>query len=328
MQEAWNDLFVRTDARETGPELRYGGFGSPDIIPEGIQPKPPADYITEASYQRYYNNAVYEHQPNTIYVRAKNSSATSGKRGEAFLVMSNPAVVLWPGGEGWTRIKNGAGSYGSSLGEVKPGQIGITEEPFVFVPDESGHRCLVTWLSTPDHPVDKPPPTITEAEKLAKFLVDHPNYAHHNIDIAPDTTGVVTWDRPLDTGTKAGTWRFGLKVTNCQGFEVSFKSGTPLPNGHYIQMLPTKVEQDITYFIDVTDIPENFQTRMFCTYDQKNLVRTDFSVVYVAYLNTPPGHPLYERAVRYADLGASNDGINDRGIPLGSIGVMRGSVKG
>jgi hypothetical protein len=116
-------------------------------------------------------------------VRAKNSSPSGKKLGQAYLAMSNPAVVIWPGGDGWTRIPNTSGSYASSLGDVGPGGIGVTDEPFVFTPDEFGHRCLVSWLSTTDHPVDKPPPRIDNCDD-PKYLVEHPNYAHHNIDIA------------------------------------------------------------------------------------------------------------------------------------------------
>src|SRR5258707_69382 len=105
MATAWQDLFVRTDVSETSPDSRRGGFGSPDIIPVGTTPANPSDFTTAQSYATYYNQPVLEGKPNYIYVRAKNAAATGPNKGQAFLVMSNPAIVLWQGGDDWTRIK-------------------------------------------------------------------------------------------------------------------------------------------------------------------------------------------------------------------------------
>src|ERR1041384_6024979 len=150
--EQWNDLFVRTDVSETSPDSRVGGLASPDIIPVGTKLQSPTDFATAASYGKYYQNA-----PNYIYVRAKNSSAEPAT-GTVKLVMCNPAVVLWPGGDNWTPLLTATGSDHCDLTDVPSQGIGVTGDggpetaPFVIVPKESGHRCLVTWLSTTKHP--------------------------------------------------------------------------------------------------------------------------------------------------------------------------------
>src|SRR6516164_3621091 len=116
MSEEWNDLFVRTDLSETSPEVRKGGFGSPDIIPAGTEIKiPPSTYTTDTSYGLYYNNSFVQKSTNYIFVRAKNSSQTLSKSGNAQLVLTNPAIILWPGGDGWTRIRTSKGRNESPL---------------------------------------------------------------------------------------------------------------------------------------------------------------------------------------------------------------------
>src|SRR5689334_1994300 len=96
----WRDLYVRTALGE-GPNNRVGGLGSPDVIPTGSTPVDASVFATEQSYNQYYNLPFQGGKANYIYVRAKNAGFDANT-GQAFLVMSNPAIVLWPGGKGWT----------------------------------------------------------------------------------------------------------------------------------------------------------------------------------------------------------------------------------
>ena len=338
----WNDLFVRTDVSETSPVVRVGGLGSPDIIPAGTSPTNPDQYLTEASYRTYYNLPLQGGQPNYIYVRARNSSSTAPKKGQAFLVMSNPAIVLWPGGDQWTRIKSGKGNYYSPLepSPTSPNGICVTKsDPFTFVPAESGHRCLVTWLSTQDHPHPDPPPRITTVPELAKFLVDNPNYAHHNIDIVPNSAGSVTQQQPFSSGTIDAEWTFGIRTVNCAGFDVYFTEPTPLPGNTFITLARTTIPQTplnkpFTVTVDNINVPANWDTTFFYTYDQRGLQPANFSVTFVAFYSVAPGHALYEVATPYELFGVPTDrikkhnsGADFRGIQVGSIGVMHGTVR-
>jgi hypothetical protein len=328
MAEEWNDLFLRTDLSETSPAKRVGGLGSPDIIPAGTSPSDPYIYTTPESYARYYNQPLMQNVPNYIYVRAKNSSSSSPKFGEVGLTMSNPSIVLWPGGDGWTVIKTAEGRDRSPITSTAPGKVGVTTDPFVFVPSEFGHRCLASWVSTPDHPIIGLPPKITSMDALAKFLIAHPNYAHHNIDIVQDTTGKVTRVDPYTQGDKGCTVVFGIQTVGCKGFKVSFTCGKQLPDGKFINLNEYTVTTDdsITITID-RDVPAGFQADIAYTYDQMNLKPEKFSVTFVAYFDVPPTHELYEFALPYEHLGvanAANYGAN-RGIQVGSIGVMKGA---
>jgi hypothetical protein len=337
MAADWNDLFVRTDVSETSPMNRRGGLGSPDIIPVGTSPKNPDQYLTEDSYRTYYNLPLQAGDPNYIFVRARNSSPTSPKKGQAFLVMSNPAIVLWPGGDQWTRIKTGKGNYYSQLepDPVAANGICITKsDPFTFVPNESGHRCLVTWLSTQDHPHPEPPPRIDNVSALAQFLIENPNYAHHNIDIAPNNSGSITQTKPFSSGTLVAQWTFGIQTVNCAGFDVYFSESTPLPDGKYITLSKTTIPEvppgkPFTATVDNIDVPANWDTTFFYTYDQRGLHPENFSVTFVAFYSVPPGHPLYEFASPYEDFGVPKERIQSdfRGIQVGSIGVMHGTVR-
>ncbi|MDQ3205442.1 MAG: hypothetical protein M3Q40_02800 [Pseudomonadota bacterium] len=327
----WNDLFVRTSLSETSPEGRVGGLSSPDIIPYGIIPVDPSTFTSDDSYKNFVSTVPFQQgQPNYIYVRAKNSSPTTAAKGQAFLVLTNPAVVLWPGGDGWTQILTNNGLAYSSLdpSPTGSGAIAVTTDPFVYKPLDSGHRCLVTWLSTQAHPVPAPPPRITDMNALVKFLIDHPNYAHHNIDIAPDTTGAVTTTKPFNSGTQPFSWRVGLQVTNCKGFDVSFSSSEPLEGGGYITMKPVTVQQDdtIAYLLGPFNLPASWDTQINYTYQTHGLSKDNFSVTLVAYFDVDPTHELWHHAKPYTELGipAQHAPKDRRGITVGSVAMMKG----
>jgi len=338
MAEKWNDLFVRTDVLETSPENRKGNLGSPDIIPAGKVPVDPAQYTTEASYRQYYNNSLYQNVPNYIYVRAKNASQTLPKSGKANLVLTNPAIIVWPGGDGWTRIKNGQGSYESQLksagsSEIGPNKIGVTDDAFVYVPDQFGHRCLVTWLDTTDHPHPEPPPKITTVSELVKFLAANPNYAHHNIDIVPDTTGKVTKQSPYSQMDEAATVRITLNTVNCKGFRIGYNCPTPLRPNDYITLggADGLLVTDESFSAEREfDIPKNFQGDIYYFWNSNNLKPEPFSVSLIAYTVTRPGHPVYELCLPHHHFGFQKENENDdrRFYPIGSVTVMRGTVWG
>lgn len=329
----WNDLFVRTDLSERTPDNRVGGLSSPDIIPVGITPKDPSQYTTESSYETFASNEPFQSgQANYIYVRAKNSAASTPAVGQAYLVLTNPAVVLWPGGDGWTQIQTNNHKDASPLqpSPTDGGAISVTTDPFVYVPPDTGHRCLVTWLSTKSHPVKDPPPRITDINALIKFLQEHPNYAHHNIDIAANTTGAVTCSKPFSSGTAPTQWRCGLQVTNCKGFTVSFSSTLLLPDGSTFGLLPTDVSQNstIAYLTGRTEIPANWDTYMNYTYETHGLQPDNFEVTFVSYVDVGPEHELWDVAKPYEHFGvpAEHAPKDSRGIVVGSVGLMKGSV--
>jgi len=337
MSEPWNDLYVRTDLSETSPDSnRQGGLGSPDIIPAGTKPVASSDYVTDASYNTAYSNSLYQNTINYIYVRAKNSSTTLTKSGKANLVLTNPAVVLWPGGDGWTRLMAG-GSYASPLlqagsSDIEPGAIGVTDTPFEYVPDYSGHRCLVTWLDTADHPNPNPPPKITEISELVKFLKAHPNYAHHNIDIVPTSTGKGVLPKPYTQGNVGEEMRFEMTVKDCAGFVVSFSCATPIGEGKYIVMNDTTVPAQPNPFGAFGDffIPANWQGTINLSWDAKGLTPPagkDFIGLKV-YLITRPGHEVYHLCHPHGHFGWARDSASDdtRFYPVGSVAVMTAPI--
>lgn len=334
MAEKWNDLFVRTDLSETSPEGRKGGLGSPDIIPAGTKPVSPGQYTTDTSYGQYYNNSLYQNLPNYIYVRAKNSSQTLSKSGKARLVLTDPAIILWPGGDGWTRIKNSKGSYESPLTsagspDIGPNKIGVTEDPFLYTPSDFGHRCLVTWLDTTDHPDPGPPPKITKMDDLVRFLKEHENYAHHNIDIVADTSGRHTKSKSYTQGPESKTIRFTLTTVNCKGFVIGYNCATPIAPDKYIIFEDTEVNtNDKTGYHKDFEIPANFQADIVYFFDQKNLRPETFSVTLGAHVVSQPGDAIYELCFPPEHFGFTKASPNDesRFYPVGSVTAMRGTV--
>lgn len=336
----WNDLFVRTDLSETSPLNRVGGLSSPDIIPWGTQPTVPSNFTTDSSYKTYVSTTGFlSGKPNYIYVRARNSSATTNAVGEASLVLTNPALVLWPGGDDWTFLKTNSGSSASRLliggnASIPPNGIAVTEDPFVYVPPDSGHRCLVTWLSTKAHPVTQPPPKITSAEELVKFLKDNPNYAHHNLDIAPNTTGARTFVAPFSTGTQNGVWACGFRFKNCKGFVLSFSSSEPMPNDEYLKMDPFPVQNndELTVLKRNLKLDKNWNININCTVETNNLEPDGWSVEFIAEVevNSFNNPELMAFATPlHADFGVDLDEVAALGIRtvrVGSLGIINGDT--
>jgi hypothetical protein len=252
---------------------------------------------------------------------------SSEKSGSANLVLTNPAIVIWPGGDGWTRIQTASGSNSSELqaagsASIKPGKIGATTDPFVYVPNESGHRCVVTWLDTVDHPEPSPPPKITTMSELVKFLVDHPNYAHHNIDIAPVQTTRVTKKKPYTQQDEAETVRFTLATRNCKGFVIGYSCGTEISPGKFIELKDTPVTDDEFNVFKEFPIPANFQSDIYYWYDMKGLSPGDFSVSLQASIVTLPGHPVYDLCRPAEYFGQTSDGPDKRFYVIGSVTMM------
>jgi hypothetical protein len=334
MDEPWNDLYVRTDLNETSPTGRVGGLSSPDVIPVGPNPQGSSQYLTQESYGKRYTQPFYQGVPNYIFVRAKNSSASKTKSGKANLVLTNPAVVLWPGTEGWTRLK-ADGNYESPIlrngsSDIGPGEVGITETPFVYIPSENGHRCLVTWLDTLDHPEGNPPPTITNMSDLVRFLKDHPNYAHHNIDIAPATTKKITTTKRYTQQDAEEEMRFELSAVNCVGFGIGYSCGKPIAPDTYIVLneviVPsTPADKPFSVYLDFK-IPPLWYGDINYYWDAKTLTPPgNDSVTFKAYLKAQPGHEVYDLCFPAEHFGFAkeNEADESRFYPVGSVSAMR-----
>jgi hypothetical protein len=325
----WNDLFVRTSLGERSPDGRVG-LSSPDIVRAGVSPMDPFELTREDNYQTYPRSKPFPQRafPNYLYVRAKNSAANTPAEGRAYLVVTNPALVLWPGSEGWTQVRtiNQAEAGTLQPRPINGGSIAVTTDPFVYVPADTGHRCLVTWLSTRSHPLSQLP-QIERMDQLVRFMKDTRNYAYHSIDIA-STDGAVTQSIPFSSGTMSFSLRCGLQVTRCKGFTVSFSSGTPLPGGGYIGLAATDVLQDetVVYLSAAAELPANWDTHFNYTYRTNDLRPVDFEVTLVAYFDVGPEHPFWDFAKPYEHFGvpAGQAPKDRRGIVVGSIGVKAG----
>ena len=320
----WTDLYLRTSLSETGPNNRIGSFGSPDIIPYGTTPVDASIFTTPQSYGRYEGGNLTENSTNFLYVRAKNASKTETLSGKSYLALSNPAIILWPGPGKWDLMNNSKGQNFSEISNVKPGEIGATTDPFQYVPKESGHRCLVSWISTVQHPIGEPP-EISNATKLAEFLIKHPNYAHRNVEVIAGPPDRYTRSEPYSQNQASAKMTFGLRCKNCDGFVVSFVSGTALKSGKFIELKDTKVagNETITYIKDY-EVESGYNTLINYTYDKQGIVRNDFEISMESYLDVPPDHYLFPFSTSQKDMGIPEHMIenNNGKILLGSIGIF------
>lgn len=321
----WNDLFLRSDLRETGPEVRYGGLPSPDIISCGQTPVNPDQFATEESYQQCYDAPLRQNLYNYFYIRAKNSSQSSMKNGMAYLVLSNPAIIPWPGNYGWTEIKTCTGQSGSKIMDVAPGQIGVTREPFLYIPRDSGPRSVISWLSTPEHPLFSMPPRIDTIDQLVRFLIEHPSYSQHNINIMEDSEGWITTIRPYCQGAKESDIVFGIATQNCFQFKAQLSCDVPVKDGKYIQIPEFTVPTNdrYTYPLCVT-VPADFEANIALSFTSTRAFPDPFSISLVTYFKMLPGNPMYESGMTASQLNFDPQVIKDddaRYYPFGSFSV-------
>ncbi len=269
----YNSILLRQNLQDKGLMPRTGGWtASPDIIPAGISPvsDPTAVYTSAESYATNPGQPVVKNASNYIYLRGKNLSSET-VTGEVRVFYAKQSLFLYP--QQWLQngLKTSQGSETSELKDLAAGAIGVTTDPFAFVPTDTGeHHCLVGFISTPDHPFEnqKPPNAVTSLGKLAQWIGKTGGAGWHNVQFtdagAPTFTN--STDYPAsDTPQKV---HITITCTGCAiGSEVAFSCGTPLPNGKYIKLPKTKVSTTGTVgFFIPAEIPANWTSEVTYSY--------------------------------------------------------------
>ncbi|WP_374628798.1 hypothetical protein [Pannonibacter indicus] len=339
----YDGILLRQNLQDQGLMPRTGGWtASPDIIMAGTQPTqdPQAVFSTAASYGTDPTQPVVQNATNYVYLRGKNLNAAA-QTGTARVFYAPQSLFLYPVQWLNNSILTSRGSATSDLGSLAPNAIGVTTDPFVWVPTNiSEHTCLVGFISTPEYPFEsqKPPNAVTSMNDLAAWIGKTGGTGWHNVQFTSAGAPTFTNSTVYPPSTTAATVQFAVTCVSCPvGSQVSFSCGTPLPDGTYINLPPTTVTKPTQIGFTVTyQVPAGWTSPISYSYYANGnppvdgnfsvsmsasiLTSTPGSQVFAAYAR--PAVEVFPNHVHVADNGRQLTALNDMPvnylIPVGS----------
>ena len=268
----YTGVLLRQNLQDQGSMPRTGGWtASPDVFSVGTQPtaNPQQTYSSSASYAIDPTQAVVQNAPNYIYVRGKNLGTTA-TTGEARVFYAPQSLFLYPTAWMDNKILTSTGSDVSTIASMAPNTIGVTNDPLVWTPaGTTEHYCLVGFISTAQFPFSsqQPPAAVSSMDQLAAWIGKTGGTGWHNVQWA-NNSATFTKSTPYPASSTSAVVQLALTCTGLPaGSQVSFSSGTPLPDGTYLNLPLTTVPTtgQIGFFITKT-IPANWSTTISYSY--------------------------------------------------------------
>ncbi len=267
----YNGILVRYNLTDTGSMPRTGGWTAcPDLIPYGTEPVQKPTQFFKDNYGQNVGKALIAKAQNYVYVRGKNLTGAP-LTGTARVFYAPQSLFLYPSQWLENKIQTTNGSETSDITNLAPNDIGVTIDPFTWVPsDISEHHCLITIVSTPDHPFASqlPGPDITSVNDLGAWIAKTGGTGWHNIQITTAGAPTFTNFTEYPGSSTAETIMFTITAENVSiGAEVSFSTGTPLRKGQYINLPKTRVTKDTQIQFSVTcDVPADWKSNFSYSY--------------------------------------------------------------
>ena len=329
----YDGILLRQNLQDQGIMPRTGGWtASPDIIMAGTQPTqdPQAVFSTSASYGTDPTQPVVQNANNYIYLRGKNLNATA-QTGTAHVFYARQSLFLYP--QQWLNnpLLTSRKSDTSDMGSIAPNTIGVTTDPFVWIPsDVSEHNCLVGFISTPEYPFEsqKPPNAVTSLDDLAAWIGKTGGTGWHNVQFISNGAPTFTnWTTYPASDTEA-TIQFAITCISCPiGSQVSFSCGTPLPNGTYINLPPTTITKPTQIGFTVTyQVPAGWTSPISYSYFSNDNPPVDgnFSVsMSASIITSTPRSQIFARYARpAAEVFPNHIHVADSGRHLTALGDM------
>lgn len=272
----YDGILIRYNLQDTGSVPRTGGWTAcPDLIPWGTEPVQKPTSFFKGNYDKNVGQALVAKAQNYIYVRGKNLTG-SALTGTARVFFAPQSIFLYPSQWLQNTMKTTNGSETSDITDVAPNDIGVTIDPFTWIPsDINEHHCLITIVSTPDHPYESqlPGDNITSLNELAAWIAKTGGTGWHNIQITTAGAPTFTNSTKYPGSSTAEQVMFTLTAENLKiGTEISFSCGTPLPDGTYINLPKTKVTKETQFQVSLTyDVPAGWESEMSYSYYENGL---------------------------------------------------------
>jgi hypothetical protein len=295
----YDDVYIRKNLNDQGEVPATGAYtNSPDIIVSGTMPINHPDQYAKDTWGSDPGVNPVANANNYIYVRGKNL-APGAQSGKMALYFTKASLIMYPSIWLKNQLKNSTGEALVPVEAKNNGDVVVTMDPFTWIPEMIGgdHFCLVGMVGTNAHPMPKP--TSDNMRDLATYLCNNPNIAWHNVNVVDNGVDFAV-NLNYEQGNIGGTMYVFVECTACpDGAQVSFASGTPLPDGTYVKQdwinivgcNPATKKHFITGA--TFEIPANWKSNI--TYNYKSngkapLPGEDWAVeVKVAFYQAPAG---------------------------------------
>ena len=305
-QKQWDDILIRDSLSDTGKYPTSGTLShSPDIIPFGTSPiQDPTTLIDATHWEKDLGKNLTANATNYLYVRGENL-ANKAQTGNMYLYYSKASLLLYPNQWATNGLKTSAGADHVPVSAAAIGDKVVTNDPFTWIPQmiSGDHYCLVSRVSTPDHPAIIP--HTGDIQSFSKFISDNPDFAWRNVAVVD--SGAPTWTTTVEynQGTQASEMHFLITCKNVPvGAGVAFSSGTPGPNP-VVNLPMTNVTDDQSFIAGmVSSVPANWNTNISYSYFAHGTTpKKGFSITMNAVYIVPPDNELFERAATAEELG-------------------------
>jgi len=263
----YDDLYLRSLVSDPGSIPKPGPQGrSPDIIAWGMYPQTAPQIFFAGNYNSDVGRSPVARAPNYIYVRAKNLGSTPAN-GVLSLYWSKAELISWT--QTWNRLKTSANADSVEFREVGPGQIGVTSDPFIWIPPAAGLFALIARIATERHPNTIPSPSVD----LSAWVAGNGGSGWCNVTASDTGAPTFTLQAAYEQGDQGWLITFIVECTNCgadgQSY-IGFSSGTPLPGGAVANLVKTQITSESFAVGTRVHVPAGWRTTFVLSYWTKN----------------------------------------------------------
>lgn len=227
MATKWNGITIRNHLSEAGEVPRSRSYHSPDIVVSPLVPLArPAELASAASYATQANRGLAIGQHNFLYLRGKNY-ADHDLTGHWNLYWSVPNILLYPKLWANNKLLNGAGNNAPTF-EIKAGQIGVTEDAFVWIPPPTNdHYCMIALAVTEDHGDELT--GISHIKDLVDYVALNPHIAQNNLYVVEGNQPSAVGKAHYDQGDEAARIDLAVLFENLpKGSSYTVSVSTPV----------------------------------------------------------------------------------------------------
>ncbi|MBV6286996.1 hypothetical protein [Pseudomonas aegrilactucae] len=254
----WNGITIRNHLNEKGEVPRTQAYHSPDIVVSPLVPlERPAELANEVNYARQNTRPVRVGQHNFLYVRGKNHT-DQDLSGHWNLYWSEPNILLYPKLWAHNKLANGAGNSAPPFA-IKAGEIGVSEDAFVWVPPPAkDHYCLIALAVTDDHGDELT--RISQIKDLVAYIAQHPHIGQNNLYVVEGNQPSVAGKAYYDQGDEAARIDLAVLFENLpKGSSYTVSVGTPVNGQTLIHRESTTSSANFKYAWVDLDMPAGWE---------------------------------------------------------------------
>lgn len=247
-------MYMRPNLRNNGDVPALPSLCEcPDIWLSGDEPVAGYQQVlaTPESYANQCASGLIVNKNNYIYVRGKNGGAGVADS-EVTLYYADGAVIQWPSYWLGNVIPTDTGSLKANINGVKPGEVGVVDNPFMWkkVPPYVGncHYCLIAQFNDKNN--TNPVPKVSSSIDMAKLVQNNLQWGWRNVTTMESKDNTVwTYETKLEVPSniedETRSYLLFLEPKNIPaGCEVSFICSKSDADNKLIKMERTVVVGD------------------------------------------------------------------------------------